>query len=97
MKHRRKLLAAGVAGIAAVAAVPYAMEAWRERTIRDDAAQAALWVDHKQKELDCLDRLVASGLPKGMNVEAEIQRCRQLMIDGETGRPIEPPDGLSVP
>ena|SRR5215217_2991355 len=97
MRHRKKLLALGVAGIVAVAAAPYALEAWREREVRDDAAQAALWVDRKQQQLACLDRIVASGLPKGMNVEAEIMRCRQLMIDAETGKAIEPPDGLTAP
>jgi hypothetical protein len=92
MRHRKTLLAAGVAGIVGTAAIPYVKNVMEERRIARDGEQRALWIELKEKELDCLDRLQASGLPKGMDVAKELQRCRALAIDPATGEAVKGPE-----
>ena len=89
--HRKALLAAGIAAIAGVAAVPYVRQAIEERRIERDGAQRALWIELKEKELACLERLQASGLPEGMDVGKEIGRCRAMAIDPATGETVKAP------
>jgi hypothetical protein len=91
MKHRKALLAAGVAAILGVAAIPHAQRAMEARRIAREGAQRALWIELKEKELACLERLRASGFPQGMDVGAEIERCRALAVDPATGEPVEAP------
>ena len=97
MKHRKTLLAAGVAAVLGVAAIPHAQRATEERRIAREGAQRALWIELKEKELACLDRLRASGFPEGMDVGAEIGRCRALAIDPATGEPVKAPGEPATP
>jgi hypothetical protein len=91
MRHRKKLLAAGVASVIGVAALPHARQALEERRIARDGAQRALWIELKEKELACLERLQASGLPEGLDVGKELDRCRALAIDPATGETVKAP------
>ncbi|HEY0014078.1 MAG TPA: hypothetical protein VGB79_14645 [Allosphingosinicella sp.] len=97
MRHKKTLLAAGVAAIVGVAALPYARQALEERRIARDGAQRALWIELKEKELACLERLQASGLPKGMDVGKELDRCRALAIDPATGEAVKAPGDPGAP
>jgi hypothetical protein len=92
MRHRKKLLVAGVAAVVGVAAVPYVQGVLEERRIAAEGDQRALWIELKEKELDCLERLQASGLPEGMDVGKEIDRCRALAIDPATGEAVKAPE-----
>ena len=80
-----------VAAILAAGAVPFARQALEDRRIAREGEQRARWIELKEKELDCLERLRASGLPKGMDVGRELDRCRALAIDPATGRPVQAP------
>jgi hypothetical protein len=91
MKHRKTLLAVAIAAIFAAGAVPYARQALEDRRIAREGEQRALWIELKEKELDCLERLQASGLPEGMNVDKELDRCRALAIDPATGKVVQAP------
>ena len=91
MVHRKALLAAGVAGILLVALAPHARQAWDERRLRAEAEQRQLYIELKEREIACLERLAASGLPKGTDVEAEIARCRRHAIDPATGETVREP------
>jgi hypothetical protein len=91
MKHRRKLLAGAVGAILAVAAAPFAQRAWEDRRIARDGEQRALWIELKEAELDCLERLQAKGLPPTAKIDAEIEACRRLAIDPTTGKTVEAP------
>lgn len=97
MTGRRKLLAAGVLAILAVALAPHARDAWRDRRLREDAAQRALYIELKEREIECLERLAASGLPKEMDVHREIDRCRRMAIDPATGEIVREPGSVSAP
>jgi hypothetical protein len=97
MKHRKSLLAAAVAAVLGVAAIPHVQRAMEERRIAREGAQRALWIELKEKELACLERLQASGLPEGMDVSAEIDRCRALAINPETGEPVRAPGEPPAP
>jgi hypothetical protein len=97
MKHRKTLLAAGIAAILGVAAVPHVQRAVEERRIAREGAQRALWIELKEKELACLERLRAGGFPEGMNVGAEIARCRALAVDPATGEPVRAPGEPDAP
>ncbi len=88
---RKRLLAAGIAGIVAVAAAPHARDAWLRHRLGEDEAQRRLYVALKEREIDCLERLLAGGLPEGDDVEAEIGKCRALSIDPASGEPVEGP------
>ena len=89
--YRKTLLAAGVAGIVAVAAAPHALEAWRASRVSAQEAERQLYIQLKEREIACLERLAASGLPKEMDVNAEIERCRRLSIDPATGETVRAP------
>lgn len=95
MRHRKKLLAVGVGAIVLVGAAPFAQRMWEEHRIARDGEQRALWIELKEQELDCLERLQAGGLPSAMDVDKEIARCRRLAIDPATGRPVEAPGATS--
>jgi hypothetical protein len=88
---RKWLLLAAILGIFAVAFAPYARRAWEERRMRAEQAGQERYVELKEKEIGCLERLAASGLPGEMDIEAEIERCRALSIDPQTGEPAVPP------
>lgn len=75
---RAWLLALGVAGILAVAAAPYVRQAWIERERQADLERQDDYIKGKEAEIACLERLAASGLPKSMDVQAEIEKCREL-------------------
>jgi hypothetical protein len=85
---KKWLLAAAILGILAVALAPYARRAWAEHELRAGQAQRDRYIALKEKEIGCLERLAATGLPKGTDVEAELERCRALSIDPETGEPV---------
>jgi hypothetical protein len=97
VRHRGALLAAGVAAIVGVAAIPYARDALDARRIAREGEQRALWIEFKEKELNCLERLQASGLPDGMDVGKEIERCRSLAIDPATGKTVQAPGEAGAP
>jgi len=86
MRHRKKLLAAGIAGIAFVALAPMARQAWDERRMRDAEAEQLEFIHAKEREIACLERLQTGGLKKGADVQVEIARCRsQAAGAGEAG------------
>lgn len=91
MNRNRGLLVAGIAAVVAAALFPHAREAWEQRRLREAAAQRQLYVELKEREIACLERLRATGLPKHLDVTAEIARCRQLAIDPATGETVEAP------
>lgn len=95
MRHRKKLLGGAVGAIVLVAAAPQVQRVLEERRIARDGEQRALWIELKEQELDCLERLQARGLPSGANVDKEIENCRRLAIDPATGRPVEAPGATS--
>lgn len=97
MTQRTKLLVAGVVAILLFALVPYARQAWRERQLRAEEAQRAVYIELKEREIACLERLAASGLPKGMDVEREIDRCRRMAVDPATGEIVKEPGSVSGP
>lgn len=92
MAHRTKLLAAGIAGIALVALTPHALDLWRDWGAAERQAQRELFIELKNREIRCLERLASGGLAKGADVEAEIARCRALAVDPATGEPARDPD-----
>ncbi|HEX8366791.1 MAG TPA: hypothetical protein VF603_16045 [Allosphingosinicella sp.] len=79
MRHRKKLLGAGVAAIFAVAAAPLALQAWKERRAE---AERTDFIALKEREIACLERLAAGGLRKGADVQVEIDRCRREAAAG---------------
>lgn len=83
--RRMLLLALGVAGILAVALAPHLRRALREREIRAEQAGYERYIEAKRKEIGCLEQLAATGLPKGMDVEAELERCRAFTFEAESG------------
>lgn len=97
MKREAKLLAVGILGIAAVAGAPYARDAWREHQRDREREQVDRYIELKGRQIACLEQLRASGLPKGMDVMAEIERCRRLAIDPDTGVEVKGPEGFSGP
>jgi|GEM_PF-4207942 len=94
MAHRKKLLTAGIAGVALVALAPHAHRLWQETRERDREAQRLLFIELKNREIACLEALVADGLPKGADVQAEIERCRRLAVDPATGEVAKDPSAL---
>ena len=91
MAHRKKLLAAGIAAIALVALAPYARDYWNERQAAGLQAQRAQFIERKNREIACLERLARAGLAQGSDVQAEIARCRALSLDPVTGEPARDP------
>lgn len=91
MAHRKKLLAAGLVGIALVAFAPHAHRLWEERAERERDARLRLFIELKDREIACLERLVAGGAANGVDVEAEIERCRRLAVDPATGEVAKDP------
>ncbi|HYG30426.1 MAG TPA: hypothetical protein VD887_09445 [Allosphingosinicella sp.] len=79
MRHRKKLLGAGIAAIVAVAVAPPALQAWKERRAE---AERTDFIATKEREIACLERLAAGGLRKGADVQAEIDRCRREAAAG---------------
>jgi len=77
------LLLFGVAGIATVAVVPHARRAIEARDLRAEQAAYDDYIAAKEKEIECLERLAASGLPKSMDVQAELERCRAITTEAE--------------
>lgn len=92
MRHRKTLLALGVLGTLAVAAPPQVRRMVEDRRIARDGEQRALWIELTRRQLDCLERLQAWGLPEGMDVERELERCQALAIDPATGAPVKAPE-----
>lgn len=80
---RALLLGFGLFGILAVALAPYARDAWAERRMRAEQERQERVIAAKEKEIECLERLAASGLPREMDVEAEIERCRSFGANPE--------------
>lgn len=89
---RLPLLALGVAGILAVALAPHVRQAMKARENRAEQASYERYVEAKRKEIECLERLAATGLPKGIDVQAEIERCRALSFEAEAGVPAGQPE-----
>ncbi|MEA3017469.1 MAG: hypothetical protein QOI38_2191 [Sphingomonadales bacterium] len=79
MRHRKKLLAGGVAAILLVALGPPALRSWQERRAE---AERAEYIATKEREIACLERLAAGGLGKGADVQAAIERCRREAAAG---------------
>ena len=78
MRHRKKLLAGGVAAILLVALGPPALQAWEARQAE---AERTEYIATKEREIACLERLAAGGLRKGADVQGEIERCRREAAD----------------
>jgi len=75
---RLLLLLFGVTGIAAIAVVPHARRAIEARDVRAEQTAYDDYIAAKEKEIECLERLTATGLPKDMDVQAELDRCREI-------------------
>jgi len=86
MGRDKLLLAAGVAGILVVSLAPYARQQWDARQLRAEQEQRRLYIEAKEREIACLERLLG-GVPQRKSLEAEIDRCRRLSLDPETGEP----------
>lgn len=84
---RPLLLALGVAGTVAVAVAPHVRRAMEAREIRAEKASYDRYIAAKQKEIECLEQLAATGLPKGMDVQGEIERCRNHTLEAEKDLP----------
>ncbi|HYJ31316.1 MAG TPA: hypothetical protein VEW25_13375 [Allosphingosinicella sp.] len=91
MAHRTRLLAAGIAGIALVALAPHARDLWEQSGAGERQAQRQLFIDLKNREIQCLERLASGGFAKGADVQAEIARCRALAVDPATGEVVRDP------
>lgn len=82
---KKLLLAAGVIAILAVALLPYARDAWQSYRLERMEEERQRFIALKEREIACLERLAERGLRPGVGVEAEIDRCKRLAIDPETG------------
>jgi alpha-D-ribose 1-methylphosphonate 5-triphosphate synthase subunit PhnI len=80
---RPLLLLFGVTGIVAVAVVPHARRAIEARDVHAEQAAYEDYIAAKEKEIECLERLTATGLPKDMDVQAELERCREITRTAE--------------
>jgi hypothetical protein len=87
-----RLLVGGVAAILIAALAPLAIGSWkenrREQLIEEVRRVEERIVREKEREIACLERLRTSGLRQGMDVQAEIARCR---------REAAGPEGVSGP
>ena len=72
-----KLLVAGIAGVVAAGAGPYALEQWQARRIE---RQRQAQLERIDREIACLERLVSAPPPASL-VEREIARCKALAAD----------------
>lgn len=81
--RRLLLIALGVTGSVAVALAPHARRAIQARDLRAEQKAYADYIAAKEREIECLERLAASGLPKSMDVQAELERCRAITGDAE--------------
>ncbi|MDP8994685.1 MAG: hypothetical protein M3N07_06870 [Pseudomonadota bacterium] len=79
-----RLLVGGVAAILVTALAPHALDAWRAHRLRQQIDEQEQLIAQKQREIACLERLRATGLPPGASIEKEIERCRRAAA--------EPPD-----
>ncbi len=75
MNGNRKLLVGGVIAILAVAGVPVAYEAWNQQRRVQSYED---YIGAKKREIACLDALLAKGVPEGMDVTAEVERCKRV-------------------
>jgi hypothetical protein len=91
MVQRTKLLAAGIAGIALVALAPHALDLWKDQGAAERQSQREIFIELKNREIECLEQLASGGLSKGADVEVEIARCRALAVDPATGEPARDP------
>ena len=91
MAHRTRLLAAGIAGIVLVALAPHALDLWRQSGAGERQAQRQVFIELKNREIECLERLASGGLARGADVQAEIARCRALAVDPATGEVVRDP------
>lgn len=80
---RALLLALGATGILAVAVAPYARRAIEVRDVRAEQAAYDEYIAAKEREIECLEQLAATGLPKGMDVQAELEGCRDISREAE--------------
>ena len=82
-----RLLVGSVAAILVAALAPLAIGSWqknrRERQAEDVSRVAERIVREKGREIACLERLRTGGLREGMDVEAEIARCRREAASAE--------------
>lgn len=77
----RRLRVAGIFAIVLVAGAPLALDQWRAHRFEQER-QA--FIAAKDREIACLEALKADVTP-GMDVTAELDRCRALATDPETG------------
>lgn len=74
----------GVAAIVAAALAPHALDAWRSYRLERLQEERLRFIALKDREIACLE-ILASGLRPGVDVEAEVERCKRLAVDPETG------------
>ncbi len=80
-----KLLVAAVVLVIAKDAVPYGIDAWQRHRLEQSRQR---YFALKDREIQCLERLLKGGVEKAGEVERRIAACKQLGIDPETGRPV---------
>ncbi len=78
----RRLLIVAVVLVVAKDAVPYGLNAWEDYRFEQRRQR---FMALKEREIVCLDRLIKSNIPKGVDVQPQIDRCKALAIDPETG------------
>lgn len=82
-----RLLVGGVVAILAVALVPPALESLRPDRREGSAAEVSEEIERfirvKDREMACYERLKTTGLPEGIDVQAEIARCRREAAEAE--------------
>lgn len=84
-----RLLAGGISAILLVAVAPHAVDAWRERErdrrLEQELIEHQRFIEAKDREIACFERLKAGGIRDGMNVKAEIERCRRTAAQHQGG------------
>lgn len=78
-----KLLVAAVVLVIAKDAVPYGIDAWQTHRLEQRRQR---FIALKDREIQCLERLLKGGVDKAGEVERRIAACKAQAIDPETGR-----------
>jgi hypothetical protein len=79
-----RLLPVAVGAILIVGLAPLGWDGWERHRLRGEEEERQRFIALKEREIACLDAL-GRNLREGMDVKAEIARCKRLAVDPETG------------